>query len=243
VSQNIERPSITSYHPSTLDKMIGWLLSPAVRGILIAGIVLGLYFEIQTPGLGIPSLAAICAAILYFAPAYLDGLAENWEIVLFAVGILLILLEVFIIPGFGIAGVSGIIISVGSLVLAMLRNVSFDFSLVGFESAFLTLAILFIVSVAFILTLLFLPKKSKSHLFSKFVLETTLEEARINTPIQASVKVGQTGEVVFECKPEGKVKVEGQLYIALSRSEVISVGTKVVIISFNGQKLIVEQID
>src|SRR5690606_31501641 len=81
--------------------------------------------------IGFPILAALIAAVLYFAPLYLDGLAAHWEILLFIIGIALIALEIFVIPGFGVAGISGIVMAVTGLTLSLLDNVVFDFSGVG----------------------------------------------------------------------------------------------------------------
>ncbi|GAI56184.1 unnamed protein product, partial [marine sediment metagenome] len=86
-----------------LEAIIQFLVNPFVHGILIMIIIGGIYFELQTPGIGFPLGAALLAAILYFAPLYLQGLAENWELVLFVVGLILIGVEIFAIPGFGVA--------------------------------------------------------------------------------------------------------------------------------------------
>jgi membrane-bound serine protease (ClpP class) len=75
---------------------------------------------------GFPLIAAITAAVLYFAPLYLDGIAEHWEIALFVVGLVLIGIELFVIPGFGIVGISGIIFAVLGLTLAMVNNFEFN---------------------------------------------------------------------------------------------------------------------
>ena len=82
-----------------------------MQGILILIIIGGIYFELQTPGVGFPILASVVAAVLYFAPLYLDGLAANWEIILFLVGVVLLGVEIFVLPGFGVAGVLGLVIS------------------------------------------------------------------------------------------------------------------------------------
>ena len=82
-------------------------------------IVGGLYFELQAPGLGLPIIIAILAALLYFAPHYLEGLAQHWEILVFLAGLILLMLEFFVIPGFGVAGVSGIVLIFASLILTM----------------------------------------------------------------------------------------------------------------------------
>ena len=86
------------------------MTNPALQAILIMIIVAGIYFELQSPGIGFPTIAAITAAFLYFTPLYLDGFVQNWEIIVFLLGILLIVLEVFVFPGFGISGILGILL-------------------------------------------------------------------------------------------------------------------------------------
>ena len=112
------------------ERIIRFFLNPFISGLLILIIIGGIYFELQTPGVGFPIAAAVVAAILYFVPYYLNGLAAHWEIIVFFVGVSLLLVELFVIPGFGVAGVSGIVMMVGSLVLVMLNNDWFDFSFV-----------------------------------------------------------------------------------------------------------------
>ncbi|MDE6049343.1 MAG: nodulation protein NfeD, partial [Paramuribaculum sp.] len=98
---------IKEFSATWIDSLLGFLTNPAVQGILIMLIVGGIYFELQTPGMGFPSVVAIMAAVLYFLPLYLTGIASSWVILLFLVGLLLLLLEIFVIPGFGIAGIAG----------------------------------------------------------------------------------------------------------------------------------------
>ncbi len=131
VEEVLEAADVGNYkimrHKTTgLDKIIGFLLNPVVSGILIMILVGGIYFELQSPGIGFPLGAAVVAAILYFAPLYLEGLAENWEIVIFIIGLLLIAVEIFAIPGFGVAGILGIILVVAGLTLAMVDNIVFE---------------------------------------------------------------------------------------------------------------------
>ncbi|MEE4286354.1 MAG: S49 family peptidase, partial [Mariniphaga sp.] len=123
----IEEYRIVEYEPSFIERIIGFLVHPMVSGLLIMAIIGGIYFEMQTPGIGFPLGVAILAAVLYFAPLYLEGLAENWEILLFLAGLILIALEIFVIPGFGIAGISGVLLVFVALVLSLIGNVVFDF--------------------------------------------------------------------------------------------------------------------
>jgi membrane-bound serine protease (ClpP class) len=118
----IKEYEIKEYQPSSLEKVMGILVSPYLQGILIMIIIGGIYFELQTPGIGFPIGAAIVAAILYFAPLYLEGLAENWEILVFVIGIILLLVEIFAIPGFGVFGISGIILAIFRIGIKYVRG-------------------------------------------------------------------------------------------------------------------------
>lgn len=105
-----------------LDRLIQILLNPLLQSIFMMMIVGGIFVEIRTPGIGLPLVTAIVGALLYFAPLYVEQLAVSWEILLFVVGLVLIALEIFVIPGFGVAGISGIVAVVASLAFAMIDN-------------------------------------------------------------------------------------------------------------------------
>ncbi|MCH8318098.1 MAG: nodulation protein NfeD, partial [Bacteroidetes bacterium] len=98
----IENYELIHFKLGSTEKIIAFFLNPVVTGILMMVIIMGIYFELQTPGVGFPLIASIIAATLYFTPYYLNGLAENWEIAMFFVGLILIALEVLVIPGFGV---------------------------------------------------------------------------------------------------------------------------------------------
>ena len=106
-----------------LDKLIQFLLNPLLQSIFMMMITGGIFVEIRTPGIGLPLVTAIVGALLYFAPGYIGHLVSYWEVLLFVVGLLLIALEIFVIPGFGVAGISGIVAVVVSLAFAMVDNI------------------------------------------------------------------------------------------------------------------------
>ena len=127
---NYDNYEINKFELSSTENIIAFFLNPMISSVLILIILGGIYFELQTPGVGFPIMAAIIAGILYLTPYYLNGLAENWEILMFLVGIILIGIEIFIIPGFGIFGILGILFSISSLVLIMVNNDFLDFTFV-----------------------------------------------------------------------------------------------------------------
>src|SRR5690554_5882140 len=134
---------LETYNPSFYDKIKGFLTNGVVQAFLIMFIIGGIYFELQSPGLGFPTAVAITAAILYFAPLYLTGYAQNWEVLLFVLGLIFIVFELFVFPGFGIPGIAGILFVFSSLVLAMVGNIRF--SLEGMNPAELFRAVMIVL--------------------------------------------------------------------------------------------------
>jgi membrane-bound serine protease (ClpP class) len=232
---------LKSYSPSWLDNMKGFLMNPAIQSILILIIIGGIYFELQTPGIGFPSAAAILAAVMYFAPLYIDGLAQNWEILVFIAGILLVAVEMFVIPGFGVTGIGGIILIITGLILSLLNNLNFNFENVtppDFGRA--TLTVLFGLGAGFILMLLLSDRIGREGLFRKIALNTDLEAS-----VSVSVPAGMTGkEGVAETilRPSGKVRIEDEWYDGVSESGFIEKGMNVRVIRFENSQIYVQAI-
>jgi membrane-bound serine protease (ClpP class) len=219
-------------HTSTgLDKVIGFLMNPVVSGILIMILVGGIYFELQSPGIGFPLAAAVVAAILYFAPLYLEGLAENWELVIFIAGLLLIAVEIFAIPGFGVAGILGIILVIAGLTLAMVDNIVFE---LDWNIAFAEIIKrFFIVVISMFLSLilsLYLGKQLFTHkAFSGLALDRNLgtEEGFLGVESKPKELVGRTGIVESKLRPAGKVVIDDEIYDAVSEYGFINKNEKV----------------
>ena len=111
---------VYEYRPTAMDRVMGFLTNPVFQGLMIMLIVGGIYFELQTPGVGFPLAAAVAGALLYFAPLYVEGLAANWELLLFILGIVLVMVEIFVTPGFGVPGIAGIAAIVVGLTFALM---------------------------------------------------------------------------------------------------------------------------
>jgi len=229
---------LETYEPGWFDNLKGFLMNPILQSILIVIIIGGIYFEMQTPGIGFPSIAAVIAAILYFAPLYMDGLAAYWEIIIFIIGILLVMAEIFIIPGFGVAGISGIICVIAGLTMALLGNRYFDFHTVGSvdvrDAVFTVLAGLIF---GFTLTLWLSDKIGKKGIFKKIALNADLEGA-VSSPSLISL-VGKKGMAATVLRPSGKVWIDGEFYDAVSESGFIEKGDKIKVIRFENAQLYV----
>lgn len=232
---------------SATDKIIGFLINPVVSGILIMLIIGGIYFELQTPGLGFPSIAAIIAALMYFAPLYLEGLANNWEILIFVAGIILIAVEIFAIPGFGVTGISGIVFVVTGLTLSLIDNVGFDFSHVNaykvIASLFLVLISIFVAIVAsfFITKSLF----SQNRLFGSLALETVQRSADGYTTSDKEYveMIGRTGIAHSILRPAGKVKIGDDVYDATAITGYIDQGEIIEVVKYETMQLFVRKVE
>ncbi len=242
-AQNLQSAQVIAYEEKTVDSIVSFFLSPAVSGILIILIIGGIYFELQTPGIGFPLAIALSAAALYFIPYYLNGLAENWEILAFVIGIILLAVEFFILPGFGVFGVAGIVLTLGGLVLGMLPNQAFDFELVPSSQLFgalltVILSALAAVGMVFWLT----PKVNEWGAFKHLTLASTQESSQGYTSrIYAESLLGKTGKVHSRLRPSGRVEIDGEIYDAYSRGEFLEQGEAIEVISTEGTSLRVKK--
>lgn len=242
----IEKYTIQKYEPTTLDNIINILITPAISAFFILMIVGGLYFELQGPGLGFPIVVSIIGALLYFAPLYVEGLAKNWEILLFVAGLVLLLVEVFVIPGFGVAGISGIILMIVGLTLSLTANEGFDFNPqvgLGFTNA-LALVIVMLV-VATFGSIWLGSRLLQTNMFSPMMVnvEQRKEQGYVGIDMDLFNKVGKQGIAHTVLRPSGKVLIDEIVYDATSELAYVEKGKFVEVIRFENNQLVVRQIE
>lgn len=234
------------YHTTTADRIIGFFMNPIVHGLCLTLIILGLYFELQSPGIGFPLLVSVIAALSYFAPLYIDGLAANWEILLFVIGLILIVLEIFVIPGFGVTGIAGIVLIFGGAVLSMIGNIGFNFSPVqtgGISTALSVVLSSFLIS--FIVIIIFFNRIMKSPAFKKITLETEMRSSQnyhTNVFSDREDLLHQIAIAETDLRPSGKISIDGDYFEAQTNGEYILKGKTVKIISIKNMYLIVREV-
>lgn len=238
-----DRYELVVFEPTIWDGLKGFFMSSMIQGLLIMLIIGGIYFELQTPGIGFPLGVAILAAVLYFLPLYIDGLAAHWEILLFIVGVGLLLFEIFVFPGFGIAGISGIVLIVTGLVLSLVGNVHFDFTPVdGGEigRALTTVAVGLFGGLVFVVYMS--TKIGSKGALQKIALSTTLDNQSgyIGVSMIEKELVGKTGTTRTALRPSGKVEVEGKVYDAVSEQNFIEKGTQVQVVRYETGQIYVD---
>jgi membrane-bound serine protease (ClpP class) len=203
-----------------LDRLIQFLLNPLLQSIFMMMIIGGIFVEIRTPGIGLPLLTALVGALLYFAPGYLGHLVSYWEILLFVVGLILIAMEIFVLPGFGVCGIAGIIAVVVSLAFAMVDNAElfhWDGTL-NLEPVLMPLGIVIISSAVAIFGSVWLVKKLyETRSFDHIALRQSLtgEEGFVGVVSGLESLVGQEVTVFTDMRPSGKVRTaDGRIFEA-----------------------------
>ncbi len=247
VAQIMEAESIADYdiyryRLSAVDKIVGFLSNPIFQGLMIMLIVAGIYFELQTPGVGFPLCVALIGAAMYFAPLYIEGVVEYWEVITFMVGVLLIILELFVTPGFGMFGIIGVTAMIFGLVFAIIDRNMLRYIPTGEISASYIAVPLCTVVVSITLSLILSMWTAKrlltrrSSLKSGIVLESSLSsENGYVSHVKGSELVGRSGIVSADLKPTGRVYVNSQAWQASSEEGIfIAKGEKVRIVRYEG---------
>jgi membrane-bound ClpP family serine protease len=243
----IPQAMIVNYRDWKID-FFSFLTHPLVASLLMMGLILGIYAEMSHPGFGVPGVMALtCLGFILMSNFATEAI--GWlEILLVVFGILLLLTEIFILPGFGVIGILGILLILFGLVAGMLPDIrSIDFSwdmqqwsLQAFEFFY---RLLYITS-ALVLSLVAIA------LFTRFVTPRLLKRSRLvlQGDQEGSVAgletaslplAGAEGEVCTTMHPGGKVRIENNLYDAIAETNYIEKGEKVVVVKIQGSAIIV----
>jgi membrane-bound serine protease (ClpP class) len=223
---NIQDYDLIKFELQADDKIIAFFLNPFISGLLILIIIGGIYFELQTPGVGFPLFASAVALILYLVPYYLNGLAENWEIIALFLGLALIAVEIFILPGFGIAGIAGITLTVVSLILIMINNDAFDFQFVPANEILYAVAATLGGMLGGVILLFAGGSRLSNTRFYKRIALTETQEKDKGFTVSASIESlkGKKGTTFTVLRPSGKVMIDGQIFDAYTRGEFLEKG-------------------
>ncbi len=227
-----------AHRASTIERALRFLSSPVLQSLLMLMMMGGLYFELQTPGVGFPGTIAAVGAAMFFAPHYMIGLVQSWEIVLFGIGVLLLLAEIFVIPGFGVAGIGGLVLVAGSLFAALIGNVGLAFPpFAALAPAVGTMAVTLVLLIALMFSLSkYLPKSER---FGHLVLSPDLASASGYVSSDAlDDLVGQSGVALTPLRPAGTADIGGERIDVVTRGEFVAPGASVEIIQVRGSRVV-----
>ena len=215
--------------------------------LLVIGFV-GIYVELHSPGMGVGAFVAAVAFMLFFWSNFLNGTAEWLEVLLFLGGIFFLLLEVLVLPGFGIFGLGG-----GAMILASLVLATQTFVLPRTESQMVELRhSLTIVAAATLLVIAssialrrYLPN---APVFRKLLLNPPPEEELVDLDYRESLAdfshlVGEQGVATTNLMPAGKAEFNGQLVDVISEGLPIDRGSAIVVVKARGNRVLVRAVD
>lgn len=233
-----------SYYQSTLtDDIMGFLANAAVRAILVMLILGGIYMEMHTPGLGFAAAVSAVATVLYFLPMFVTGSMPAWVLLCFIVGVALIALEIFVVPGFGVTGISGIIAVVMALVGGMLTNdavTGFDFGSLCNSLIIVGVGSLLAVGAIVYLTSSHGPKVFRKH--TELMTELRVDDGFVGVDMSPVRYIGQIGETVTDMRPAGKIEIGNTVFDAVSTGPFIAAKKQVKVTKYENAQLYVSEV-
>ncbi|MDE6418409.1 MAG: nodulation protein NfeD [Duncaniella sp.] len=234
---------VKEYNPTWTDRLIGFFTNPAVQAVLIMLIIGGIYMEMHTQGMGFPSAVAIIAAVFYFLPIYITGIASTWIILLFVAGLILLCLEIFVIPGFGVTGIAGILCVCAAIILGLIENATFSLTGADTTSIWTSLAIFFSGLLLAVILIWYLtskhgPRWVRRH--TDLTTELRVADGFVGVDMQPATLIGHHGIAATDLRPAGKVEIDGRRLDAVSTGNFIYAGTPVRVTRYENAQIYVE---
>lgn len=238
------------------ENMVRWLNSPAVVGVLAMLAMLGVYVEFNTPGLGLPGLLAVICLVILVGSKYLIGMANWVEVAIFCLGIILLMIELFVIPGFGIAGFAGIACVLVGLFGMLIKNPPdsipwpkpeyggwdlFAEGLLGIAFGFIGFTILMVLFARFLPKMAFLGGLILKPAVNA---EDVKHPASITAPpkTETALHLGQKGSVVTPLRPTGTAKFDDCIVDVVAQAQFLEKGDSVEIVEKHGNRVVVKKV-
>lgn len=235
------------------DTLVFWLNTPWITALLIIVGLVALYTELASPGIGIGGLVAALCALLFFWSRFLGGTSGILEVLLFLAGVGFLLMEVFVIPGWGITGMLGLALMMLSAVMA-----SQNFILPSTDREWNTLLTSLVVLLGSTLVVLILAgyitrRLGSIPIFNRLVLagpaaetgalDIDKESAKPQPRIHPVVSVGDWGVAESVLRPAGRARFGRNIIDVVSDGSFIERGRQIRVIEIEGNRIVVTEID
>lgn len=227
------------------ETIFAFLTSPMIAGLLLLCGISGIYIEFRTPGLGWPGIIGATCLALFFGSRLILGIAD-WLDVLFVVGgLILLAVEIFVIPGFGIVGITGIVCVLVGIYLSLIRvpipHYTWDF--VRLRDAGITLMVASALLTLFLLlTWQWFPRTRLARALILSHVESPSVGYTVQTQKEINAAIGLRGITTTMLRPSGRGRFGKTNYDIVSRGEFISEGRPVEIIEAQGNRYVVREI-
>jgi len=222
------------------EEFVKFLNHPIISSLLIMLGLAGIYTEIKTPGFGVPGILGITFLALFFGSSLILDLATWFEILLFILGLGAILVEIFLIPGFGVAGVVGIILMIASIFFSLFNTEGyFEYSLL--QNAIIQLGVsLFGFFLMGFAAYKFLPN---TRTFKSFVLDVESgSKTGFTTAPDYTALVGLEGTSMTVLRPAGTAIIDGNRHDVVTAGDFIEKDSKIRVIKVEGMRIVVEKV-
>lgn len=215
---------------SLKEKVVSWLSNPYVAAILLTVGIVGIIIEILTPGFGIFGSVGVISFVCFFLGNYWGGSAGWGSIILFIAGIFLLLMEIFFIPGFGIAGVLGL--------AAMFAGIVFASPTLQYAAIALVIALV----VSILLIILLLKNRRTRKIWGKLILGEKQEnvEGYSSQDLTQNQLLGCVGRALTPLRPAGTAMINGERVDVITQGEFLDPETEIEVISISGGRVVVK---
>ncbi|HIE43716.1 MAG TPA: nodulation protein NfeD [Candidatus Omnitrophica bacterium] len=231
---------VKEVRPNWAENLVRGLTHPVVASMLLTLGFMGLLLELYTPNWGIAGSIGILCLALFFGGKYLYGLANVGDILLFGIGLVLLILELFVIPGFGIAGISGIICLVAGVYLAFVAYPlpRYSWDVARTKDALYSIGISFIIVFgAFLISLRYMPKiKPLRRLILGY--EEKASEG-FSAPNPEILTAGKKGKSLTPLRPSGKALIDGRIVDVVTEGDFIPKNKDIKVVRVEGVRVIV----
>ena len=235
--KTLEGARIIDVEATLADRVVFFLTNPLISSLLLSLGLLGIFIEIRTPGFGVPGFLGLLCVGLFFGGHMLTKIGAEWAFLLFLIGVGLITLEIFVIPGFGIAGILGITLMLGSVFFV------FD-KAYEFQTAVMWLSISVILSAALIILAVWLLPETQ--LFRRFALSTVMDADmgyHSSSPENFQDYIGKSGTALTPLRPSGTARIENKRVDVVTAGDFIPQNSDIKVIEVEGSKVFVEAVE
>ena len=242
VLEFIGMPEAEIYEPSVnwSEKLVRFLTNPMISSLLLTLGFLGLIYEVTTQGWGVGGTVGLFALALFFGAQYLVNLANIMEILIFIVGVILLMIEIFVTPGFGLLGILGILAMIGSVIFSLVGNIP-EVAIPEFRGAFQVLASSFLLTILLAIPLFkYVPR---SRTFRKLVLDMEEKTAAgfRSSPVENERLLNQDGITLTTLRPSGTAKIAGRRVNVISEGEFIEQNSRIRVTRVEGSRIVVKK--
>ncbi|PKL23618.1 MAG: hypothetical protein CVV47_14015 [Spirochaetae bacterium HGW-Spirochaetae-3] len=238
--------------PTVADGAVAFITSAGAQSLLILIGLVAIFIEINSPGFGLPGTVALIAFLVLFGANALMGSVGSLELVLFIVGVALLAVEIFLLPGFGVTGVSGIVIIAASLVLSMqdfvLPTLDWEWELLGRNVLTVVVGILSAIAAIGVLAL----AGPRIRMFDRMTLNTAISDTAGGRAVAGTADavdagpspdplVGKKGTALTTLRPSGRAEIAGRAYSVETEGTFVEAGAALTVTSVAGSRIIVTQ--